>query len=451
MALPAPPAGSPALSAAAADARIPWPTRILFGLLLLTLGGTIGYGTSVLLRPTQVAPGPLLTPPGVTAVPPELELRFQILRNQLDNAAERSKRIDELLTFLLTLTSLYAVALGLSSYFGLKQILDSGKEDLNQLRGFLDQARVEVREKMQEVDTKLDKFQTELRQRYPELANLDSNLRDVFNEILLMSQPGRDWKKLYGEFTAEQREKFSVAEMRLAGLEVFRLGDLDSYQPDVLRVYQTLGRFYSSRYGAEKLRSHWERASIYFNAAVRLNPGKPPAELMKDVGVHLTMIEQIVENRQAIGETITAAEIREVGALRDRAELAFRESLAANSLEPGALVGLAWILYKQGNYRNALSQCVLLTEIKSWTPGDREKFLEGGWLNRAYCHSLLAGADPTDSAYQMALKELQESKKIAEEYARTANWKVTVENEAASGDLQKLRAAKPQEVAEVLA
>jgi len=194
--------------------------------------------------PAAKGTNPLAAAANSNALPPELELRYQLLKNQLDNAADNSKQLDRLATLLLTLTSLYALALGLNSYFGLKQILDSGKEDLGKLRDFLELSRTEVRDKLRDVDTKVDatltnansqlaEFRAELREKYPELTNLHANLRDVLSGIRLMFQPGQNWTTQYGELTFEQWEKFGVAEMRLAGLEVFRLGDLGSSRQDL--------------------------------------------------------------------------------------------------------------------------------------------------------------------------------------------------------------------------
>jgi hypothetical protein len=331
---------------------------------------------------------------------------------------------------------LYALALGLNSYFGLKQILDSGKEDLAKLRDFLGESRTEVREKLRDVDTKvgsaitsansqLVEFRTELREKYPELANLHANLRDVLSGIRLMFRPGQNWTTQYGELTPEQREKFGVAEIRVAGMEVFRLGDLDSFRPDVRRAYQGLGRFYSSKYKDEKLRSYWERGSLYFDTAVQLDraPATPPAELLKDLGVHLTLIEKAMEDHVAGGGTATPAETREVELLRTMAERAFRESLSENPLEPA---------------------------IASWAAGDRKKYLEDAYLNQACCYSLLATADTTDAAYTTALVRLQESKEVAVEYDRLSEWKAKAAKEAASKDLRKLQAARAQELSALL-
>jgi len=169
------------------------------------------------------------------------------------------------------------------------------------------------------------------------------------------------------------------------------------------------------------------------------------------LGVHLTLIEQITEDRVVAGGTVTPAEMREVEMLRSRAERAFRESLSENSLEPGALFGLGWVLYKKPDYRDEVAQYAVVTAITEWAAGDRQKYLEDAYLNQAGCYSLLATADSADAAYTVALASLEESKKVAIEYKRLSEWKVKVEQEAASKDLRKLKAARGQELATLLA
>src|SRR5580658_4954365 len=80
-------------------------TLVALAVLLLGLGWGIGYGVTVLLRPPPLVSVPSsalksANPPTAaadsTALPPELELRYQLLKNQLDNAADNSKQLDRL-------------------------------------------------------------------------------------------------------------------------------------------------------------------------------------------------------------------------------------------------------------------------------------------------------------------------------------------------------------------
>jgi hypothetical protein len=256
-----------------------------------------GRFRSVLPFPPRRSPIPPPLPPIQPLSRRNWSCGINCSRTNSTNAADNSKPFDRLVTLLLTLTSLYALALGLNSYFGLKQILDTGKEDLGRLRDFLAQSRTDVREKLQEVDNRvgaavtnansqLAEFRTELREKHPELANLDKNLHDVLYGIEQIFQPGKNWTTQYGDLTFEQRERFGIAEMRVAGLEVFRLGDLASFREHARRVYQGLGRFYSSKYRVEKQRHYWDRASLYFENALQFDMATRPAEQMKDFGVH---------------------------------------------------------------------------------------------------------------------------------------------------------------------
>ena len=238
--------------------------------------------------------------------------------------------------------------------------------------------------------------------------------------------------------------------MRITGLEAFGLGRVDAFRQDIRQVYQGLGRFYSSRYSAEKHRPNWERASLYFETAVRIDPVKPPPELLKDLGVHLTLVEQVMDERAVAGYVPDIEEIREAELLRSRAERNFRESLLQNPLEPGALFGLGWVLYKKPDYRDAIAQYTIVTTITSWAPGDRQKYLEDAYLNQAGCYSLLAGPDPNDPSYATALACLRESKVAATEFGRLIEWKMKVEQEVASRDLRKLQATRAQELTLIL-
>lgn len=444
--------------------RFEWPTVLLFALLLLGLGGGIGYGLAILIGPGPIRSetpvrSPGVGPAGTYALAHDLELRYQIVKGQLDSVADNAKQISTLIALLLSLSSLYALALGLNSFFGLKQILDAGKDDLGRLKDFLAQSRTDVRDKLQEADTKvggiikdanskLSEFRTELREKYPELANLDANLREVLLGITLMFRQGRNWTVQYAALTFEQRERFRVAEMRMAGLEVFRPGELNSLRDEAARVYQGLGRFYSSKYQEEKQRGDWERASLYFGSARQLASAKPPAELMKDLGVHLTLIEQAIDNR---GGTPTADEATELEKLRTQAEQAFRAALGQNPLEPGALFGLGWILYKRKDYAEAILQYVAITTITAWADSDRQKYLEDAYLNQAGCCTLAATMVPDDPAYDEALELLKKSKEVAIEYNRLAGWREKVAKERGTGDLQKLNQTKPNELDQLLA
>ncbi|HWF47281.1 MAG TPA: hypothetical protein VG168_09765 [Bryobacteraceae bacterium] len=91
-----------------------WPTVTLFALLLIGLGGGIGFGLAILVRPVPTQQNTRAA--ATSANLQDLELRYQMVKGQLDAVADNARQISTLIALLLTLTSLYALALGLNSW-----------------------------------------------------------------------------------------------------------------------------------------------------------------------------------------------------------------------------------------------------------------------------------------------------------------------------------------------
>jgi len=288
-----------------------WVT-VLFVVLLLVASFGVGFGLGSWTRTSS----PAYLPPG-NAGQEILQLRAKV-----DDVAEDARRIDRLVTLLLAVTGIYAVARGLNSYFGLKQILDNAKDESRRILG-------------------------DMQERYPEFANSQTNLQVIVSELNAVLQTEEDWTKhAYGRASWRKRQEIVMAEMRLTGLEPFRLEAVETYRPRLLRIYQGLGRFYSSKYWIDGSRPDWERASIYFERALRL--GEPPADLLKDFGVHLIQLEV-----RLAGDfpALPAAERRRLEDLRRQAEQMFTESLTKRANEPGALFALGWVHNRSGRYQ----------------------------------------------------------------------------------------------------
>jgi tetratricopeptide (TPR) repeat protein len=472
-------------------------TSALFGLLLLGLGAGIGFGLTTWFRPelnlstqsqaqtkeslplnqsggagsaglkTPAAPQPGALPASnqsantgaaTTQTPAtDMEARYELLKERLNAAAEQTRQLDRLVTFLVTITTLYALALGLNSYFGLKQILEGSKEDLAQLKERIGDAKTRVAEFLATSEKELESFRTRLQEKYPELANMHNNLRDVVTSINRDFMPDRNWTYMYAEMSVQARERVTIAEIRRAGLEAFGLGEVSVFRADARLMYQGLGRFYSSKYRASRDRRDWERASLYFDEAMNLDPANSPSDLLKDVGVHLTLIEQIALSEPVQGDSSAPTE-SEMRVLRGRAERVFRQSLVASS-EPGVLFGLGWILYRQvvtgeksrEGYRDAIEMYTKLIDLKEWPSGQRQKYLLYTYLNRAGIRVLLAADDnPSDPEYGRAIDDIQSAREVAKEYGALETWTVKVKEELEKGDLRKLRTLRPEEVERLL-
>ncbi len=420
-----------------------WKTALLVSMLLAAgLGAGFGFGSY--FRPSQYpspATIPWVTPPGAdgsAAAVQDLERRYQLLRIRIDDAAEAAKRIEQLLTLLVTLSTLYAIALGLNSYFGLNQILATAKEDSKRA---VETAKEDSKRVLDGAKREFDEFRNEIREKYPQFANLHTNLYDMLARMDSVFESGRPWEHAYSSRSPREVEAIKMAELRLAGLEIFR--DFSAYHPYVMRMCHGLGLFYSSKFTNERFRTDWERASLYFDMSSGL--GEPTAGLWKDIGVHLSQLDVAADTSQP-GVPLLPLEPREASQVREQARRAFERSLQLNAEEPGALFGLGWIAYRDSNWAEAIDCYGRVAAITIWRRGEREKFLKHAWANSARCRTL-AGTNTTVQV-ATAFQELRKSREVAESQDELAQWiKEITEDET----LEPLLKAHPQEAASLLA
>ncbi len=362
-----------------------------------------------------------------------LETQYEVLDARTGAASEESKGTFQLLTLLVTLSSLYALALGLNSYFSLKQILDNAEKDSKR-------ATDQVEKAIEKSETQLQDFRDAIRSRYPELANLQRSLQDLIEQTSSALEPKEDWKKtIYPNLSPAKRQQVLIAEARLSGLEVFRLGDLQTYSRDVRDIYHALGRFYGSKYAAEGTRPDWHRARIYFDIALgiaREVKEASSAGVFSDAGSHFL--------QPVIGKVPLAAvsepadpDLDDLPRLRDRAEALFRSSLQLDPLDARALYNLAWIENKKGDARKALELAKRLIAITAWRSGDREWFL--GWaLYNCACYRAKAFPENKEEL-RTALADLEKSKSEMRP-EDIGQWKRSFASEP---DLSALRSAFP--------
>ena len=81
----------------------------------------------------------------------------------------------------------------------------------------------------------MDDFRKEIREKYPQFADLHANLRDLIVAMNAVFPIGEDWtEEAYLSLTPRKREELLITEQRLAGLEVFRLDQFETYRHQVL-------------------------------------------------------------------------------------------------------------------------------------------------------------------------------------------------------------------------
>jgi tetratricopeptide (TPR) repeat protein len=411
-------------------------TIILFFTLVLVLGTAIGFGiagwlaaqspvrsrepvtdnTGARLPDKPTLPDLQSKYDGLKDTAKDLDSRFLALETKLKAGAEKAEGMEKLLSLVLVITSLYALALGVNAYVGLQSTLKKAENELD-----------------------------EIQRRYPELADLDQNLRMIVNRTSVVTRRlGEDWTRAYKDLAARQRGEFMLAESLVGGMELFGLGQQDKFSKDIIEIYHGLGIVLSSKFSVEsengsENRNDWERALIYFEKArngARSGTGldaKAKARLFKDCGVHLTMLQQVNK-----GRSLSVSGLSELNGFAQDAKWAFEESLAQNPEQAGALFGLSWICAEMTDFSYAIKTITRLIGLESWEGVDREKYLAFAYYNRASFRVL--GAPGDAAVHGEAMADLVRSAKLAKEQGKAEQWRKTFDDDSSKvgGDLRSL-------------
>ena len=78
------------------------------------------------------------------------------MKTKVDAYQQKTDDLQKLTSFLVTMTSLYAVVLGLVSYYSARQYIDQAKDSAD----------------------RVEKLETDFRQRYPMLTGFDERVKD---------------------------------------------------------------------------------------------------------------------------------------------------------------------------------------------------------------------------------------------------------------------------------
>lgn len=240
-------------------------TRVLVVLLVL-IGGSLAL--SILAsawrlpferRVTIVDPGSL----GPAAV---AEARIAALEEQIDAYSDRVDALDKMITILVGLSTLYAIALGVTSYLNVNQVLEQSRTTAGQVERMRGEI-VESLEASQKHALGVKRLRDRLDRERPELQRLGNALRDAVRTLnkYLPEHLERDKHR----FDDQDIQEIQEAE-RLSGV-VRHIGA----PPRVSRMLSGLGRFYSVRASlapAAEQNQLLQRARYYLSRAVRIDP-----------------------------------------------------------------------------------------------------------------------------------------------------------------------------------
>jgi hypothetical protein len=207
--------------------------------------------------------------------------QVQLLKEEIDDYTRKVDDLERLLTLLVGFSTIYAIALALSS---LKEATDT-QNKLNNLRGEAEKSGNESREKLnklleeaqksasdsrekldglrgeaekivQEAKADAAKVREDLLRMFPLFNGMSENFDATLREMLRILPTVDKSDKGYKEPTASERERILFYEKTFSAAEYFNLKD---FAPQVSKIYQGLGNSYGL--SSEMRRAESEKAT----------------------------------------------------------------------------------------------------------------------------------------------------------------------------------------------
>ncbi len=304
------------------------------------------------------------------------------LKDEFNAYSERADELEKLLTLLLGISTIYAIALALSAYQQLKDstdkieaVSDKADREIRELPGKIESlrrdAKNEIKQQMEEAQREIEKFVMRVETKFPLLAEMDISIRAIMDQLigLLPVIDSSEWSDAeYRRLAHERREEILFYEKTVAALVYFDLQRASHIRRTVSEIYHGLGNFYGLKYQWEgKQEDDKQRARFYLERAIRHDS----------------------ENSGALNDRGYLAVYLDDPPDYTRAKALFSKSLEADPEQQRARYNLAYIEHAEGNYHRSqelLSDALLTSRWQNESPArNRNSIL----YNRACAYARL--------------------------------------------------------------
>lgn len=188
------------------------------------------------------------------------------MKERLELYGKRADDIQRLITILLTVSTIYGIALAVNAY-------------------------TEVKNSAQKVDKLLEKTEADVLKIFPLFEAIESSINNMMHHLLGVLPRLDLHEKTYASFSAEEKEKIFYYEKSVSALEVF---NMKPFSEQVSAIFHGLGSFYALKYQAQKTPQDRERSVFYLEKAIELDPKNVKA--LNDRGYAALVMDQDFEN-----------------------------------------------------------------------------------------------------------------------------------------------------------
>ena len=348
-----------------------------------------------------------------------LQAAFDGYKDRVDNA-------QKLVAALIGLSSLYALALGFTSFLGAQHYLQTLKDQAALAAAQTETLRNDAERKIsgqvrsmrrQWREARLDaaRQRVELQKQFPLFGSIDKMFSGVLDQMKFLSVPFMvDFDEIDDARWREMRVKILSYEKVFAG---FDLVDAPGFEKPIIDAFSYLGRFYRKNFQKTGLKDDLDRARFYSGVAVNKS------------GRRYTALNNFAA-------TWLESDLAKARALAG-------ESLDKHPKQQSALYILAWIDDEEGNFAEAVRRLAEALKIPVWE--DRpDRMKSAVHYNFACALSKLAAKQENNRDDN--LTKAVDNLKIA--VAAEGSLRKQFEDDLA-GDLVFLAGARPQAIAEI--
>jgi tetratricopeptide (TPR) repeat protein len=248
--------------------------------------------------------------------------------------------LEKLLSFLLALTALYGIALGLNAYQQAKESAEKTKQIMDQAERSVGEMRIRLDAMRQEAKQEVNDFLMKMHSTFPVFGDMDNSIRNIMFRVMRLL-PILDWsEESFKRLTEQEKQEILFYEKTVASFEYFELGPM---RQTASEIYHGLGNFYGLKFlTGGRSPDDWQRAAFYLERAIKQDGHNIGA--LNDRG----MLELSYDESR-----------KEVKFDLERAKEYFERSRLINGNQQRALYNLAWLLSAKKDYQGAAD---ILTE-----------------------------------------------------------------------------------------
>jgi hypothetical protein len=358
---------------------------VLLGLLCLFFLGTFIVSVELAWEARQWS-RPWPTGPG----PKDTDEKAKRLEEKLSAYAKRADDVHTLMGFILGLSALYGLALGVSSYLGVQHAVkqaegsaddaEESAKEAKEVKSKADDALKDLNNALKDAREKAineaREAVNEVRSQYLLIGRVDVAINDMILKLNRLLPLFDDSEAVLARLSLEDRQSIYFYERAVASLELF---DLKYTARQASEIFDRLGRFYGLKYVQEKKRpggtpnlDDLERSRFYLNRA-----------LQKDGA-----------NTCALNDRAFLAVEGDTPADMNLARQLLTKSLEADHDQQRPYYNLSIIEHGDAKYHEAETHLTRALDLSRWEVEALPKRKVNLYYNRACARCRLASAEP---------------------------------------------------------